>query len=222
MRLTLHQRQIIWAYLFMSVALVFFVVIRWYPTILAFNVSFRDWNVFEGSGPWVGIENYQEIWQDAGKPRSSVTAAFSNTVRYVLFGVPTQLVLALGIALLLAQIQRFAALFRVAYFAPYVTSAVAVAFVWNWLYQPETGLLNQALDLVGLPQQPFTKSPHKRCRRSPRLLCGRIWAFPSSSSWPVSGRFRVCITKPPVLTGQILGISSGVSPCPSSILSSSI
>ena len=92
MRLTLRQRQIIWAYVFMSVALVFFVLIRWYPTILAFNVSFRDWNVFEGSGPWVGFENYQEIWKDAGKPRSSVTAAFSNTVRYVLFGVPSQLV----------------------------------------------------------------------------------------------------------------------------------
>ncbi|MCY4412107.1 MAG: sugar ABC transporter permease [Caldilineaceae bacterium] len=172
MRLTLHQRQIIWAYLFLSVALVFFVVIRWYPTILAFNVSFRDWNVFEGSGPWVGIENYQEIWQDAGKPRSSVTAAFSNTVRYVLFGVPTQLVLALAIALLLAQIRRFAAVFRVAYFAPYVTSAVAVAFVWNWLYQPETGLINQALDLVGLPTQPFTKSP---AQALPSITAVAVW-----------------------------------------------
>lgn len=159
MNLTLKQRQMIWAYLFMSVALIFFIIIRWYPTILAFNISFRDWNVFEASGPWIGMENYAEIWEDAFKPRSAVRAAFSNTLRYVLFGVPTQLALALGIALLLAQVNRFAGVFRVAYFAPYVTSAVAIAFVWNWLYQPQTGLINQVLSALGLPNQPFTSSP---------------------------------------------------------------
>ena len=58
MKLTLRQRQIVWAYVFLSVSLVFFIVIRWYPTLLAFNISFRDWNVFEGSGPWIGLDNY--------------------------------------------------------------------------------------------------------------------------------------------------------------------
>ena len=42
MKLTLKQRQILWAYLFLSVSLLFFTVIRWYPTFLAFNVSLRD------------------------------------------------------------------------------------------------------------------------------------------------------------------------------------
>ncbi len=159
MNLSLRQRQVIWAYTFMSVSLVFFVIIRWYPTILAFNISFRDWNTFEGSGPWVGLANFQDIWHDMFKPRSSVLAAFVNTLKYVIYGVPLQMVLGLGIAMLLNQIRRFSGFFRAAYFIPYVTSAVAVAFVWNWLYAPQTGLINQTLSYLGLPNQPFLQRP---------------------------------------------------------------
>ena len=90
MKLTLRRRQILWAYFFLSVSLVFFVTIRWYPTLLAFNISFRDWNVFQGAGPWVGWSNYADVGEDFLKPRSPVRAAFYNTIRYVLFGVPLQ------------------------------------------------------------------------------------------------------------------------------------
>ena len=172
MKLTLRQRQILWAYAFMGVSLVFFIVIRWYPTILAFNISFRDWNVFDGSGPWVGIENFAEIWQDLFKPRSAVRAAFWNTIRYVAFGVPLQLALALGIALLLNQITRLSGFFRAVYFIPFVTSFVAVAFVWNWLYAPQTGLINQALTAVGLPAQPFLNSPQQAL---PSITVVAVW-----------------------------------------------
>jgi len=158
-KLTLKQRQILWAYIFLSVSLLFFVVIRWYPTFLALNISFRDWNTFQGTGPWVGVENYREIWSDLFQPRSSIRAAFLNTLRYVLFGVPIQMVLALAVALLLNQIRRFAVFFRVAFFAPYVTSAVAVAFVWLWLYNSPSGLLNTLLAGLGLPKQPFIDRP---------------------------------------------------------------
>ena len=159
MRLTLRQRQVLWAYAFLSVALVFFVIIRWYPALLSFNIAFRDWNTFKGAGPWVGLENYAAIWDDLWKPRSDVRAAFTNTIGYVLYGVPAQMALALAVALLLDRIRVLSTLFRVAYFAPYVTSAVAVAFVWNWLYLPQTGLLAQVFDLLRIPEQPFTKSP---------------------------------------------------------------
>ena len=159
MRLTLRQRQVLWAYAFLSIALVFFVIIRWYPALLSFNIAFRDWNTFKGAGPWVGLENYAAIWDDMWKSRSDVRAAFTNTLGYVLYGVPAQMVLALAVALLLDRIRVLSTLFRVAYFAPYVTSAVAVAFVWNWLYLPQTGLLAQVFDLLRIPEQPFTKSP---------------------------------------------------------------
>lgn len=159
MRLSLRQRQILWAYGFLSVSLIFFIVVRWYPTILALEISFRDWNVLKGTGPWVGSENYRAIWEDLFKPRSAARAAFVNTLKYVLYGVPLQMVISLLIALLLSQISRLSGFFRAAYFVPYVTSAVAVAFVWNWLYAPQEGLINQALALLGLPSQPFLTRP---------------------------------------------------------------
>jgi multiple sugar transport system permease protein len=159
MKMTLRQRRVLWAYLFLSVSLVFFIVIRWYPTFLAFDISFRNWNVFQATGPWVGLDNYRAIWEDLFKPRSAVRAAFLNTIRYVVYGVPLQLVLGLGIAILLNQVHRLAGFFRAAYFIPYVTSLVAVAFVWNWLYAPQSGLINQLLGFFGVPTQPFTRSP---------------------------------------------------------------
>ena len=161
MKLTLARRRILWAYAFLSVSLLFFIVIRWYPTLLAFNISFRDWNVFQNNGPWVGLENYQDIWRDLFKPRSAVRSAFINTLQYVIIGVPMQLVVGLLIAMMLNSITRAAGFFRAAYFIPFVTSAVAVAFVWNWLYAPQSGLINQMLNSVGLPMQPFTKSPQQ-------------------------------------------------------------
>ena len=160
MKLTLRRRQVLWAYLFLSVSLLFFIVIRWYPTLLAFNISFRDWNVFQGAGDWVGAGNYADIWKDFQKPRSPIRAAFWNTLRYVILGVPLQLVLALSVALLLARIRVLAGFFRAAYFIPFVTSAVAVAFVWNWMYAPQVGLLNQLLKALGLPMQTFLRDPN--------------------------------------------------------------
>ena len=161
MKLTLRRRQVLWAYAFLAISLVCFVVIRWYPTILAFNISFRDWNVFQNSGPWIGLQNYQDIWEDLFKQRSAVRAAFFNTFRYVIIGVPLQLVFGLMVAMLLNTVVRAAGFFRAAYFIPYVTSLVAVAFVWNWLYAPQTGLINQILLTLGLPMQGFTKSPQQ-------------------------------------------------------------
>lgn len=173
MRLTLRRRQILWAYLFLSVTLIFFVVIRWYPTFFALNISFRDWQVMQGTGPWVGLQNYAEIVEDFGKRRSDVRAAFLNTGKYVLLGVPAQIVLGLGVALLLNSIRRFTGFFRAAYFIPFVTSLVAVAFVWNWLYAPLTGLINQVLQFLGLPPQLFLGSPTQAL---PSITLVAVWA----------------------------------------------
>lgn len=159
--LTLRQRQILWAYIFLSVSLVFFVVIRWYPALLAFNISLRDWNTFRGSGPWVGLDNFVRLWEALFEPRSAIRAAFLNTFRYVIYGVPLQMALALAIALMLNHIRHLATFFRVAFFTPYVTSAVAVAFVWLWLYDSPNGLINTTLAALGLPKQPFVSHPNQ-------------------------------------------------------------
>lgn len=159
LRLSLSQRRAIWAYIFLFIPLIFFLFIRIGPTLSSFNISLHDWNPLAEEQPFVGLENYQKLAEELGKPKSVTHKAFINTFKYVLVGMPLQLVIALGVALLLNQIIRMQALFRAVYFVPYVTSIVAVAWVWRWLYQPQFGPLNVFLSFLGLPQQPFLKHP---------------------------------------------------------------
>lgn len=159
LRLSLSQRKAIWAYIFLFIPLIFFLFIRIGPTLSSFNISLHDWNPLAEEQPFVGLENYQKLAEELGKPKSVTHKAFINTFKYVLVGMPLQLVIALGVALLLNQIIRMQALFRAIYFVPYVTSIVAVAWVWRWLYQPQFGPLNVFLSFLGLPQQPFLKHP---------------------------------------------------------------
>lgn len=143
----------------MFVPLVFFLYIRIGPTISAFNISLHEWNPLATEQTFVGFDNYVELWEDLKNDRSPTHHAFANTLRYVLIGMPLQLLIALAIALLLNEIRRFSVFFRAVYFIPFVTSTVAISWVWRWLYQPQYGFFNVLLTDLGLSQQPFLKSP---------------------------------------------------------------
>ncbi len=160
-KLTLQRRRILWAYAFLFIPLIFFLWIRIYPTLFAFNISLREWNILAAEKPWVGLANYAQIFEELTIPKEVTHKAFVNTLLYVVVGMPAQLVIALGIALLLNRIRLAVGLYRAAYFIPFVTSAVAVAWVWRWLYQPKFGPINVLLRAVGLPDQPFLASPHQ-------------------------------------------------------------
>lgn len=153
--MSLNTRRVIWAYAFLLIPLAFFLVVRFAPTLFSFDVSLRAFNPLAEIKPYVGLENYAKVLKDIGDPTHPTRKAFENTFKYVLIGTPIQLVLALGIALLLNSITRFRAIFRVIYFIPFVTSAVAVAWVWRALYMPDFGFLNLLLGLFGLPSQRF-------------------------------------------------------------------
>jgi multiple sugar transport system permease protein len=157
--LNLRRQRQVWAYVFLLIPLAFFLLIRLYPTVSAFNMSLRDYNPLAATQPFVGLDNFREMAEELSDPKSPTRRAFQNTFIYVLLGVPVQLVLALGIAILLNHIRRFVTLLRTVYFIPFVTSTVAIAWVWRWLYQPQFGPLNMLLSAFHLPQQPFLKSP---------------------------------------------------------------
>ena len=160
-RLTIRQRQVVWAYIFLLIPMTFFMFIRIIPTLSAFNISFHEWNPLAIDQPFVGLANYQQLWQDLLNPRSVTYKAFVNTFTYVFIGMPIQLIIALVIALLLNEITHMSTLFRAVFFIPFVTSTVAIAWVWRWLYQPQYGFFNVMLSFLGMPQQPFLKSPNQ-------------------------------------------------------------
>lgn len=161
-RFTLERQKMIWAYIFLLIPIIFFLYIRLYPTAMAFRMSLYDYNSLRGDftqQEFIGLENYEDIWEDLQKPRDVTRRAFENTAFYVLLGVPIQLVLSLAIALMLNEIRRFDTLYRLIFFLPFVTSTIAIAWVFRLLYAPGSGLINTFLDAFSLPNQPFLDSP---------------------------------------------------------------
>lgn len=150
----LSTRKTLWAYTFLALPLTFFLVVRFFPTLQAFLLSVRDWNADPAARTFVGLEHYSRVFEDARLHR-----AVLNTLLYTAIGVPAQLILGLGIALLLQSVRYARGLFRAIYFSPYVTPAVAVAWAWSLLLSPQLGYVNTLLVQVGLSPQPFLSSP---------------------------------------------------------------
>jgi len=151
--LTLERRRWIWAYIFILVPFLFFLSIRIGPTLYAFWVSLHQWDPIALDRPFIGIENYQALVDDA-----VFWAAMRNTWIYVLVGVPVSLIISLAIAMGLQQLIRYVGFYRVLYFVPYVTSLVAVGWVWRWMYMPN-GLFNDVLGGIGIGPFTFLGSP---------------------------------------------------------------
>jgi multiple sugar transport system permease protein len=166
-RLSLSQRRAFSAYVLLVVPLVFFLFIRIVPTLSALQVAFYQWDMLSDERPFVGLANFQRLVAD-----TVFQKALLNTLAYVLLGVPTGLVLALAIALALNRVRRFAGLFRTIYFIPFVTSLVAVSWVWRWLLQPQRGSVNELLGLVGIPPQPFLQSTSQAL---PSIVAVNVW-----------------------------------------------
>lgn len=153
MRLTLERRRWIWAYLFLAVPLVFFLAIRIGPTLYAFWMSLHQWDPIALDRPFIGLDNFRELTHD-----DTFWKALRNTWVYVIIGVPAGLGLSLLIALGLQRLTHFVGAYRVLYFLPYITSLIAVGWVWRWMYMPN-GLFNDVLGALGLPKSTFLGSP---------------------------------------------------------------
>ncbi|MYD09366.1 MAG: sugar ABC transporter permease [Chloroflexi bacterium] len=171
-RWTLARKKIVWAYIFLAIPIVFFAYIRIYPTFFAFQMSLHDYNPLAVEQPYVGLENYEKVVEELSKKKSVTKSAFRNTISYVVFGVPIQLCLALAIAMMLNEIRFMSTLYRILFFLPFVTSTIAIAWVFRMLYQPRFGLFNVILQFLSLPQQPFLTRPQQAL---PSILALVIW-----------------------------------------------
>jgi multiple sugar transport system permease protein len=133
------------AYLYLAPAIVLLTLFHFFPAIYAFYISLHRWGLIKEA--FVGLENYQRLlvsedfWKSLGV-----------TIWYVLLTIPVELVIGLVIAYLLFQPIRARAVYRTAFFLPYVTSTVAAAMVWRWIYNPNNGLLNSVLISLRLPK----------------------------------------------------------------------
>jgi multiple sugar transport system permease protein len=136
------------------------------PMLASLGISLTNWSLL-APADWVGVDNYGALWSDA-EFRSSL----GHTLVFIAGYLPLVLVSGLGVALALNQRIRGLALFRTIYFLPVVTSWVVVALIWKWLLNPQTGVVDYLLGLVGIAGPGWWVDPH--------------WAMPSiilASAW---------------------------------------
>src|SRR3954453_841832 len=139
-------------YTFLAPALILVAVFELFPLFYGFYISLCDWRL--GCQSIVGADNYLRGVQDP-----AMWYALLVTATYSLITVPVQLGLGFLIAVLLFQRARGHELFRMMLFLPYLTSTVASAAVWSYLYSPDNGLLNTILRAIGLPGQRWLGEP---------------------------------------------------------------
>jgi multiple sugar transport system permease protein len=116
------------------------------PALVVLPVAFTDWEFGRGRIALIGWRNFLELAED---PRFA--AALRNTIAYVVMVVPATVGLALFLALLIDGSGRLKTFYRTAHFLPVVSTLAAMAVAWDAVLHPTFGLLNQLLELVGIP-----------------------------------------------------------------------
>lgn len=167
-RLSLRHKRVIWAWAFLALPIVFYGMIRFWPTLQALALSFTNWNLLRPAS-FVGFENYIRLWNDP-----LFWQVFYNTFAYLIIGTPISLIISFVIAYYLDRVRFMHGFIRALYFLPFLTTAVAMAWVWRWFYQPvPIGVFNGMLTWLGLPQQPFLRSTTQAL---PAILAPAVWA----------------------------------------------
>lgn len=138
------------AYWFLAPAFLVIVAFFFVPVAASFLLSFTDFDIYAVASwrnlRFVAVRNYVQLLQDP-----LFWIAVRNTFTFVLIGGPLTIAVALGAALLVdSRLARFKGFFRTVLFLPVVTTLVAVAVVWRYVYHPRFGLLNYGLGLLGV------------------------------------------------------------------------
>jgi multiple sugar transport system permease protein len=138
------------AYLFLAPALILIGGFFFLPVVAALVLSFTDFDIYSiaslDNARFVGVRNYLQLLSTP-----VFWKALGNTFYFALVGGPLTVAASLGAALLVnAPLVRFKTLFRTVYFVPFVTTLVAIAIVWRYLYHTRYGLLNYGLGRIGI------------------------------------------------------------------------
>ena len=176
-------------YAFILPNLIGYTVFVFIPVVFSFVLSVMSWDGSQRPMQFVGLENFADIFGDR-----IFRGALLHTISYALMTVLPTLVLALLLAVLLNSKLRWVAIFRTAFYFPYIASIVAVGAVWNMLFQPDMGPINEILRFLGM-------------ENSPRWVVDKDWAMVSVSIvsiWKYMGYYMI------VYLAALQGISNSL------------
>jgi len=157
---------------FVAPALIVLTMFFFLPVLSALAMSLTDFDLYALANfdnlRFVGFANYGRLLTEP-----LFWKALGNTVYFVVLGVPLSIAVSLGAAMLVnSKLARFRGFFRTVYFAPVVTTMVAVAVVWRYIFHTRYGFLNYGLNLVGLPSVDWLGQP---ATAMPSIVILAIW-----------------------------------------------
>ncbi|MEA2524643.1 MAG: multiple sugar transport system permease protein [Thermomicrobiales bacterium] len=164
------RREAVFGYLFISPWIVGFLALQLGPMLASLGISLTDWTLLDPPH-YIGLDNYRRIADDPLFVKS-----LRVTATYTFISVPCGVVLALLIASLLNRTVRGISFFRGLFYLPVVVTGVGTAVVWDWVFNPEYGILNSLLSLIGV--------------EGPGWLSSTTWALPAMiiiSFWGIGG-----------------------------------
>ena len=158
-----------WAIFLVLPAILGFFLWQVGPMIANFVISFTDWEV--GSSPqFIGFSNYKELFFDDFIFKKSMGVTFYFAIGSVIASGISAFI----VALLLNQQIKFKSIFRALYFLPAIIPLVASSTVWMWLFNPNFGLLNYTLGLLGLPGSEWI---YGEATAVPSLILMSVWSM---------------------------------------------
>lgn len=168
-KLTAKQRR--FAYASLAPILLYVGVFTLFPITWAVVMSFFSYSpIRQGSGflglgganPFIGIDNYIELFTGVSKPAEVFRLALKNTFLFTALVLPLNLFITLPLAVILESIgERFKTLFRAIYFLPTISSSVALVIIWSYVYAPGWGLLSLMFKSIGLiPPKSWLQDPN--------------------------------------------------------------
>ena len=162
----LRRGETIAGYLFLAPNFIGFIIFMLFPICFAFYIMLTDWSLAKPP-EFIGLKNFNTLVNDRLFWKS-----LGNSFYYTFVAVPTGIFIAFWLALALNRKMRGIIFFRTVYFLPQITLTVAAATIWRWIYQPEIGMINHILEMIGID--------------GPKWIHDTKWAMPSviiMSNW---------------------------------------
>ncbi len=136
----------LWRVLLLALPILVFSVLVIWPLLSSFYYSFTNWNGFSRDYAFIGLRNFEKIWTDR-----LFFSAIVNTAIWMAAALALPTLAGLFLALLLDRQIRGARIFKTVFYLPICLSAIVVGQIWIWIYQPDWGLLNTFIQLIGNP-----------------------------------------------------------------------
>jgi multiple sugar transport system permease protein len=161
-----RRQDSLWALAFLSPQLLGLIVFMLGPLVFAIILAFSNWDGF-GSRTFVGFDNFVGVLKD-----QQLRQSWINTAWFTALQLPGLMITGFLFAFLIQKAGRVKSVYRVFFFAPQVTSSIAVAAIWLWLLNPEISPLNTTLARIGFPTPDWLQDPKTAI---PAIALVSIW-----------------------------------------------